>query len=216
MIKQYFTGALTTLLFCYSFSVCAQQTLPENTIELRIELDRINFELKDDIRDERLALMVDHMNKLAEQHSQNPEYLMLAGFFNIQYASNTGGLGALKYAKAARNYLNQSIAIDPTIYGASAHAVLGRIYTSIPGWPLAFGDKKKGEMNMLKAIEISPDGMDSNITYASYLLEEKQFSKARHYLLKAQQSPARPNREKADEELHKLINEKLKEIEHTR
>ena len=49
-----------------------------------------------------------------------------------------------------------------------------------------------------KALELNPDGIDSNYFYADYLVGEKQYAEAKPYLLKAQQAPARSNRPVAD------------------
>lgn len=213
MLKQILINLITIFIFTYSFSSLAEPTLPTGITELRIELDRINFDLKEDAQLERLKVMIAHTNALAEKNPQDPSYLMLAGFFNIQYASYVGGLGVIKYAKAARDYLEASIEIDPTIYGASAHAVLGQMYVSIPGWPLAFGDNKKGVKHFKKAIEIAPNSMDANFTYAGYLFEKKKYAQAKVFLEKAKIAPPRPNREKADIKIHKIIEDVLVEIE---
>ena len=49
-----------------------------------------------------------------------------------------------------------------------------------------------------KALEINPDGIDSNYFYADYLLEQKEYEEAERYLLKAQSAPPRPDRPLAD------------------
>jgi len=197
------------LLFALLFSCLVQpdavsaNELPSSVKEMRVELDVINFDLKGD----------DRLAKLAKSNNGDAGYQMMAGFFNIQYASVKGGLGALKYAKAARKYLEASINIDPTIYGASAHSVLASMYFKVPGWPVSFGDKKKAIKNYQKALELSPNGIDSNFTYATYLYEKKKYAEAKVYLEKAKAAPPRPLRPRADQELHKTIDEALREIE---
>lgn len=203
------------LVFLVSFAFATNALeLPNNITELRIELDRINFVLKEkEPKLERLEELISHIETLSEANPKDPAYLLMAGLYNLQYASYDGGIGALKYAKAARNYLDQSIAIDPTLYGASAHAVLGRMYTVVPGWPIGFGNEKKGVKNMKKALELSPDTVDSNFTYASYLYEQKKYAESKVHLKKAKAAPARKNREIADKELHKAIDKALIDIE---
>ena len=213
MSKYTYILLFAALIFLHSTIASAETTLPNTVTELRIELDRINFDLKEGDQLNRLKHLIDHTIKLADQNPKDAGYLLMAGFYNIQYASNLGGVGAIKYAKTARGYLDRSIAVDPTLFGASAHAVLGRMYVSIPGWPLAFGDKKKGLMNFRQALEIAPDSIDANFTYSTYLFEKKKYSEAKKHLEKAKIAPPRPNRTRADEELHKIIDQMLIEID---
>ena len=195
-------------------SYANEPELPTKISDLRIELDRINFDIKDpEILKERLKLMITHTTSLVEKKPRDPALLMMAGYYNIQYAGALGNMSALKYAKAARDQLTSSIEIDPSLFSASAHSSLGRIYMLVPGWPIAFGNKKKGLAHLKKAIEIAPKGMESNFTYGEHLYEKKKFDEAKKYLLKAQVAQGRPNRERADEKLQKYITEHLLDIE---
>ena len=192
----------------------AEPTLPDTVKEMRIELDRINFDLKDkSAKIKRLDEVLPHSEALAEANNNDAGFQMMAGFYNAQYAGYKGGIGALKYAKASRKYLEQSVKLDPTIYGASAHAVLGTLYAQVPGWPVGFGDKKKALNNYQAALRFSPDGLDSNFTYAQYLFSQKKYKDAKRYLEKAALAPPRPDRPKADEDVSKQISKGLKEIE---
>lgn len=213
MFKLFITPLFVLCVLLLTQGLVHAADLPTDIKSLKIELDRINFDLKGDDRNNRLEALIPHTRKLSEQNPDNAAFAMMAGFYNIQYASATGGIGAIKYAKAARDLLQKSIELDPNAFGASAHAVLGRIFVSIPGWPIAFGDKKKGISHMQKALELAPGGMDSNVTYAGYLLEEKEYAEAKKYFLKAKKAPPREYREKADIELHKMIDETLLDIE---
>ncbi len=186
--------------------------LPNTVTEMRVELDVVNFDIKDKKgRIERLKKLLPHAEDLAKKNEDNAGFQMMAGFYNAQYAGYTGGVGALKYAKAARKYLEKSTEIDPSIYGASAHSVLGTIYYQVPGWPIGFGDKKKALKNYQTALQLSPDGMDSNFTYGEYLFAEKKYTEARTYFEKAKLAPPRKDRPKADvfalESLQKYIAE---------
>ncbi|MBL4670977.1 MAG: hypothetical protein JKX81_01860 [Arenicella sp.] len=192
----------------------AEPTLPNTVREMRIELDRVNFDLKGkDAKIRRLEEILPHSEALAEKNSKDAGFQMMAGFYNAQYASYRGGIGALKYAKASRKYLTQSVKLDPTIYGSSAHTVLGTLYAQVPGWPVGFGDKKKALNNYQVALKLSPNGLDSNFTYAQYLFSQKKYKGAKRYLEKAALAPPRPDRPKADSDVSKRISKGLKKIE---
>ena len=131
---------LVTQLFVTTVTA---QSLPNTVQEMRAELDVVNFDLADDdMRVKRLEMLLPHSEALAKENPSNAGFQMMAGFYNAQYAGYAGGIGALKYAKAARSYLEQSVNIDPQLHGASAHVVLGTLYAQVPGWPIGFGDKK--------------------------------------------------------------------------
>ncbi len=188
--------------------------LPNTVTEMRTELDVVNFDLKDKKgRIERLKILLPHAEDLAKKNEDNAGFQMMAGFYNAQYAGYTGGVGALKYAKAARKYLEKSTEIDPSLYGASAHSVLGTIYYQVPGWPIGFGDKKKALKNYQTALQLSPNGMDANFTYGEYLFAEKKYTEAKTYFEKAKLAPPRKERPKADVYAHETLQKYIAEIE---
>lgn len=192
----------------------AEPALPNTVKEMRLELDRVNFDLNgSDAKLKRLDEVLPHSEALATKNSKDAGFQMMAGFYNAQYASYKGGIGALKYAQSARKYLEQSVKLDPTIYGSSAHAVLGTLYAQVPGWPIGFGNKKKALNNYQAALTFSPNGLDSNFTYAQYLFSQKKYQEAKRYLEKAALAPPRPDRPKADIDVSKQIAKGLKEIE---
>jgi tetratricopeptide (TPR) repeat protein len=192
----------------------AESTLPNTVKEMRAELDRVNFDIKDnDARIKRLDQLLPHCEALADKNSNDAGLQMMAGFYNAQYAGYKGGIGALKYAKISRKYLEQSVALDPTIYDSSAHSVLATLYAQVPGWPIGFGDKKKALINYQAALKLSPDGIDSNFTYAQYLFTQEKYKDAKSYFEKAALAPARADRPKADKDVKKQIVNRLKEIE---
>ena len=208
------TGLFALIWFTLNTSLAIADTnIPTTVKEMRTALDVINFEIKDnDARIKRLAELLPHSEALARKNSDNAGFQMMAGFYNAQYAGYTGGIGALKYAKAARRLLEKSTALDPTLYGSSAHSVLATLYAQVPGWPIGFGDKKKALKNYQAALRLSPTAFDSNYTYAEYLFSQKKYAEAKTYLQKAAMAPARPDRPKADAYAKEIIPKLLAEL----
>ncbi len=66
---------------------------------------------------------------------------------------------------------------------------------------------------LTKALELNPDGIDSNYFYADYLLNQGDDSEARRYFNKALQAPPRPQRPLADQGRKQEIREKLKQLD---
>ncbi len=206
---------LTLFLIGTPYVFGEPSSLPKTVKELRYEMDVVNFDLPEegDARLQRLAELVPHSEKLADENKNDAAFQMMAGFFNAQYAGAKGGVGALKYAKASRKYLEKSVKLDPTIYGSSAHVVLGSLYAQVPGWPIGFGDKKKAISNYKTALKLAPNGIDANFTYAQYLFGKKKYVEAKHYLQKAASAAGRPDRPKADKALREQINKGLELVE---
>ena len=121
-------------------------------------------------------------------------------------AGVNGGFGALGKVKKAKAYLEEAEKIDPTAMEGSVYTSLGSLYYQVPGWPIGFGDNEKAEKYLLKALEINPQGIDSNFFYADYLLEEDKPELALKYLNKAKAAPPRNNRPIADKGRHKEID----------
>ncbi len=208
-------AALVIFSLFFASQTAANQTgLPSDVAGLREYLDVVNFDLeeKPDERLELLKTLVDHCEELVEEQPQDAGLTMMAGFFNAQYAGFKGGLGALKYAKAARDHLQTSVEVDPSIYQASGLAVLGSLFYQVPGWPVGFGNKKKAKQYLEQALELAPKGMDSNVTYAQFMFAEKEYELAKKHLIIASNAEPRPDRPKADVEVRKNIDKLLAEI----
>ena len=197
------------------FSHAENTVFPDSAVGLRVYLDQINFDYKDREK-ERLVLLkslIEHTDMLLKEKPNDPGLETMAGFFNAQYAGFKGGIGALKYAKEARRHLEKSVKLDPQLYQAAAHTILGSLYYRVPGWPVGFGNKKKAEQNYKKAVEIAPQGIDANFTYAQFLFREKRYNEAKTFLLLAQKATPRPERPRADKHLQERIVKRLGEVE---
>lgn len=113
-------------------------------------------------------------------------------------AKFAGGLGALDMIKRARELLLAAEQIDPAALDGSVYTSLGSLYAKAPGWPLAFGDKKRASSYLEKALQINPDGIDPNFFYGELLLDQNRKAEAEMHLRKALAAAPRPGREDAD------------------
>jgi hypothetical protein len=91
-------------------------------------------------------------------------------------------LGLMKQVKTD---METAISLDPAAQEGRAQAFLGMLYTVLPGWPLSFGDDKKGALLMDAALRINATNSPNCYYYARYLIAKKQYQKAREYLLRA-------------------------------
>jgi len=90
---------------------------------------------------------------------------------------------------------------------------LGTLYAKVPGWPVGFGDERKAEALLLKALQINPNGIDPNYFYGEFLRDQGDTAKARLYLLRARKATPRPGRELADQGRQSEISAVLKSLD---
>ena len=161
----------------------------------------------------RFEALAERSHRVSEVHAGRSELLIWEGIIVSSFAGEKGGLGALGLAKRARTLYEQAIALDPTALQGSAYNSLAVLYYKLPPWPISFGDKKKAGELLTRALELNPDGIDSNYFHGEYLAEIGQRSEAIAALERALRAPPRPGRNIADtgrqEEARSLI-EKLR------
>jgi tetratricopeptide (TPR) repeat protein len=178
-----------------------------------------NYELSGDKQDVAFEALIQRADAALASNPDSAELLIWNGIIKSSYAGVKGGLGALGLAKDARKSLEKALQLDDKALDGSAYTSLGTLYSNVPGWPVGFGNDKKAVQLLQKALEINPDGIDSNYFYADYLLQHKEFDKAEQFLLKAQSAPPRPDRPVADagrqEEIHAALSLAREKIQHS-
>jgi tetratricopeptide (TPR) repeat protein len=108
---------------------------------------------------------------------------------------------SLSRLKQARRKLEAAIEIDPAANDGDAYALLGGLYAQIPGFPISFGNTKKGQEHLLKALAINPTGAVPNLGYARYHMKMGNPDQVIKYATVVLTAPPRPGREKADADL---------------
>jgi len=123
------------------------------------------------------------------------------------------GISALGKVKKAKTLFEASLKQNPSALNGSAHTSLGSLYYQVPGWPLAFGDDDKAEKHLKYALQMNPNGIDSNFFYGDFLLQDGNYNKAKVYLNKALQAVDRPMRPLADAGRRQEIKAALAQID---
>jgi tetratricopeptide (TPR) repeat protein len=181
--------------------------------ELQSRFDVTNFELTDKAQLESFEQLKADAELFTTANSDVAEGWVWSGIIKSSYAGAKGGLGALKLAKQSKVDFEKSMELDADAMQGAAYNSLGTLYYSVPGWPLGFGNDKKAEEYLLKALEINPDGIVSNYFYAEFLVDQKRKPEAIVYYKRAQDAPLRPNRPIADEGRRKDITAALADLE---
>lgn len=173
----------------------------------------VNYQLEGKAQITAFETLTADADKVVSAYPNSAAPLIWRGIIKSTYAGAKGGLGALGLAKSSKADLEAAMKIDPNALDGSAYTSLGTLYFNVPGWPLGFGDDKKAEKLLRKALTINPNGIDSNYFFSDYLIKKKRYAEAKTYLLKAKSAPPRPNRPLADAGRQKEISEALATVE---
>ena len=172
-----------------------------------------NYQLTDKAQIKGFESLIKQADQKISEHPDSAELYIWRGIIKSTYAGAKGGLGALKYAKAAKADLEKALKLDADSLQGSAYTSLGTLYFNVPGWPIGFGDDKKAEALLKKALQINPEGIDSNYFYGDYLRSEKRYAEAKVYMEKALQAKPRMGRPLADKGRRNEIRQALLDIE---
>ncbi|MFT5722760.1 MAG: tetratricopeptide (TPR) repeat protein [Motiliproteus sp.] len=202
---------LTLAALCFTLNVDAGNDL-QATTELQQRWAEIKYRLPDKQQETALEQLTHAATRYLVEDPNSPELLIWKGIILSTYAGAKGGLGALSLVKDARQSFEQALKIEPEALSGSAYTSLGVLYYQVPGWPISFGSDKKARQLLTKALEINPNGIDSNYFYADFLVDQKDYILARQVLDKALQAPDRPQRPLADAGRRQEIRELLAKI----
>ena len=72
-------------------------------------------------------------------------------------------------------------------------ALLGSLYYEVPGWPIGFGNKKKAQEYLTRAVAADPTGRDTNFFMGDFLLATGKPGEAIPYLERALAAPQQNN-----------------------
>jgi len=181
----------------------------EEVVKLQHRWAEINYQLQEKAQLSAFEVLLNDADKVVTAYPDDASSWIWRGIIKSTFAGAKGGLGALSLAKSSKVDFEQAISIDPNALEGSAYTSLGTLYFNVPGWPIGFGDDKKAEELLLKALSINPKGIDSNYFFGDYLIQEKRYQEAKTYLIKAMNAPARPNRPLADAGRQKEIAKAL-------
>jgi len=173
---------------------------------------QIQYQAPKDKRADAFEKLAADAATLVHQHPGSAEPLIWEGIVNSSWAGAIGGLGALGKVKSAKASLEAAMKLDPNALQGSAYTSLGTLYDQVPGWPIGFGDSGKADTLLRKALQINPDGIDSNYFWADHLYRQKRYAEATAALDKARKAPPRPGRELADQGRRGDIDALLKAI----
>lgn len=191
------TGLFAASLFALVFSAGVTAEEVDQAIAILIrDYDVANYQVtNEDARAKAMDTLIQRADNLAKRNPALAEPLVWKGILEADQSAAQRSLGQVKQA---RKTLEAAIAITPNQYAADAHSTLGSMYANVPGFPLAFGDKKKARAHLQRALALNATHVGANLNYANLLLKADDHAAAIKHANAALAGMPRPGREQAD------------------
>lgn len=211
MSKKYLS-TLTLFTSLIAGYANAQSNLQESINDVSHRWATISYQTPEHDKEAAFDILEKSAAQVSASFPGKAEPLVWQAIVLSSSAKAEGGLGALNKVKQARQLLLDAEKIDPAALDGSIYSSLGSLYAKVPGWPIAFGDKKKAAEYFQKALAIDPDNIDTNYFYADLLTDQGEYANAVQHLKKAIAAPARPGRADADGGRRQEAQRMLEEI----
>jgi tetratricopeptide (TPR) repeat protein len=159
---------------------------------------QVYYQTPESKQEELYPPLIAKADTIARANPARAEPLIWESIILSSYAKVKGGLGAVDVAEKARDFALAAVKLDDKAMDAGAYTSLGVLYYKVPGWPIGFGSDKKAKQYLDRALAIAPTAIDVNYFYGDFMIEQGDKQKARTFLEKALEAPARPGRADAD------------------
>jgi len=197
MMKRWIVIAALTIAALHTNGAAADPMATDITT-LSHAWAKVYYQTPEQSQESAYPALVAQADALAKAYPAKAEPMIWQAIILSSYAKAKGGLGAVTLAEQARDIALAAAKIDDRALNAGAYTSLGALYYKVPGWPIGFGSDKKAKEYLDRAVAIAPESIDVNYFYGDFMIEQGDKAKARDFLQKALQSPARPGREDAD------------------
>lgn len=186
-------------LYVLTLSAYAQAAASnEEIVNLRTHWAKAKFETPHAQQLAALDEVISEADALNHKYPNDPHVMLWYATALSSYAQLKGGVGVLPRVKKARGLLEEALTKEPRIEHGLGYGVIGAMYARVPGWPVAFGDKKKARKFLEAAIKIDPQGSDSNYYYGDFLVDNGEIEEGRKHLEIAKNAPIRKGYEIQD------------------
>ena len=200
------------MILCSMAQAASNDDLADGILAIQHQWEHIHYQLTEGKQEAAFPQLEANADALIKAYPGRAEPLVWKAIILSTHAGVKGGLSALSMVRQARDLLEQAQKIDPDTLNGSVFTTLGSLYYQVPGWPLGYGDDKKAESFLKKALQINPNGIDANYFYGDFLYRKGKYSEALSVLEKAMHAPDRPSRPLADQGRRKEIQAVIAKI----
>ncbi len=182
-------------------SQCVAENLNESLQGIEEQWASIYYKMPKQKRGTEYRRLLERTINLSKNHPKNAEPIIWEAIVKATNADHQDAVSALKAIHEARDLLLKAIEINPQALSGSAYVTLGTLYYLTPKWPIGFGDEETAQKMLQTALEINPNGIDSNYFYGDFLLSNNKLNEAEKYFKRAIAIPARVEQFYADNQL---------------
>ncbi|MGE3318128.1 MAG: hypothetical protein AB7I18_02430 [Candidatus Berkiella sp.] len=196
-----FAKRATQLFLSFSLCIFAWHALAaphEEIVKLRTDWAKAKYEAPRKQQLAALERVISEADALNNKYPNDPEVMVWYATALSSFAQLKGGIGVLPRVKKARGLLEEALTKQPRVENGFGFGVIGAMYARVPGWPVAFGDKKKARKFLETYIKIDPKGIDSNYYYGDFLVDNGEYEAGRRHLEIAKNAPIRKGYEIQD------------------
>lgn len=215
-MKQSIAILLVALLAGAASPALATDSIDPDLRSVMTEWARIKYEAPEGEVVDRYQALAARAEQLVQRHPERAEPRIWEAIVRASLAGSMGGIrslfSALPEVKRARTLLLEAERIDPEALDGSVYTSLGSLYYQVPGSPIGFGDPDQALVYLERAVELSPDGIDSNFFMGDYWARQGDTEKARRYLERALAAKPRPERPLADSGRRAEIQQALRSL----
>ena len=186
-------AAAAAVALCAFVRVAAAESsgFSDEIASLQLEFDEASFgDLGKSERQAAFEALVEHAADLGNRYPDRVEAVAWNGIVLSSYAGEVSALGAMKYARAAREALHKAESLDPRALEGGIYASLGALYSKVPGGIVGFGDDELAAEYFVKALAVDPENLDSNYFYGEFLLGQEDYTSAVRVLRRALEAPS--------------------------
>lgn len=213
---MYFAKRATQLFLSLSLCLFTWHALAapaEEIVKLRTDWAKAKYETPHNQQLAALERVISEADALNSKYPNDPEVMVWYATALSSFAQLKGGVGVLPRVKKARGLLEEALTKQPRVENGFGFGVIGAMYARVPGWPVAFGDKKKARKFLETYLKIDPKGSDSNYYYGDFLVDIGEYDAGRKHLEIAKNAPIRKGYEIQDKGRKSEIEASLAKIQ---
>ena len=177
------------------------ENLKDSLKNIELEWAKVYYEQPKQKQQAAYPVLLDKMQQLAKIDPNDAGVIYWTALIKASYAAHKNPVDALEAIHEVRDLLSKAIAINPKVMNGAAYVVLGTLYDKAPQWPIAFGDDDIAKKMLETALEISPNGVESNYFYGEFLLNHDDVQAASSYFKKVISVPVRSEQPYPDNQL---------------
>ncbi len=201
---------LVLLVVFISYTAEAESASPALSIVESFEEIYLTVDIDDQA--ERIEPLLNEAELYRDNNPNEAEAWFASALIRSAYAQ-TQGLRALRLARTSRDEFERAIVLDNSALGGYSQAFLGRLYFTLPGWPISFGNDDKAEELLLEALSINSETAANNLYFALYLISQERYDEAQDYLNRAKAAAPRPEFPNWDAVLQRDVERALAEVQ---